>query len=102
MNASSSSDSARAGLRAWRVTPPADPHFRAGVWARIEASRSALRESWSAYCRRHAVLWSLAFLAATSGAALLGQRAGERHTRAEHDTILHTYLAQIDARAMPR
>lgn len=100
MNASPTSDPTREQLRSWRVAPPADPGFRTGVWARIEQTRRAVGESWSAYFRRHSVVWSVAFLVTTSGAALLGQRAGEQHTRAEHDTILHSYLAQIDARAM--
>ena len=87
-------------LHRWRVSPPADPGFRGAVWARIEAARCVVVESWSGYCRRHMVAWSLVLLTMLAGAAWHGQRAGASHTRAEHDTIMHSYLAQIDARAM--
>lgn len=102
MNASPDPDPPRHDLRVWRVVPPADAGFRAAVWARVEAARRLVELSWSAYLRRHALLWSVALLLAVGGSAVLGRRAGAQHTRAEHDTILHTYLAAIDARAMQR
>ncbi len=100
MNLPPTSEPSRNALRAWRVEPPVDSGFRAAVWARIDASRAVIAENWSAYFRRHAVVWSLVLLVCVSGSALLGQRAGERHTSAERDSILHVYLAEIDARAM--
>lgn len=100
MNPSSPSDSLRGALRRWQVAPPADPAFRPAVWSRIESARRVLGETWSAYFRRHALGWSLTMAIALGGAILLGQRAGVRRALAEHDVVLHTYLAQIDARAM--
>ncbi len=102
MNHPTDSDPLRTQLPAWRVAPPSDPAFRTGVWARIEAARRRVDETWSAYCRRHVGAWSLVLLVGLSGAALLGQRAGAEHSRSERENILAAYLAQIDARAMQR
>ena len=102
MNHLNDSDPLRASLPLWRVAPPADPAFRSEVWARLEAARRRLDETWSGYCRRHVGVWWLVLLVGLSGASLLGQRAGAQHSRSERETILTAYLAQIDARAMSR
>ena len=96
----SSPDSLRRSLQAWRVSPPVDPVFRGGVWARIEALRREAEASWSQYVRHHVLLWSLALVVTAGGSALIGQRAAEHRERTDRDAMVHTYLAAIDARLM--
>jgi hypothetical protein len=92
----------RETLRTWQVAPLADAGFRPAVWSRIEAARRAVHENWFGYLRRHAIAWSFVLVATAAGAGLLGSHAGERRAVADHASILDTYLAQIDARAMHR
>ena len=92
----------REALRRWRVAPPADAGFRPAVWSRIEAVRRAASENWFHYFRRHAAAWSLVAVCAAGVAGLLGREAGERRATADHEQILGTYLAQIDARVTHR
>lgn len=100
MNPHSSSAATPNLLRHWQVEAPADPDFRAAVWTRIEGARQAASLSWAGYFRRNAQAWSLALVLALSVSALVGYRAGERHSERERAAILQTYLAAIDARAM--
>ncbi len=82
-------------LADWRVNPPRDPSFRAGVWARVEAMR---REPWAAYVRRHALTSGLALLAVVAVGGWVGMR--QAHARADRDRALlvQVYLSEIDSR----
>ena len=82
------------------MAPPADKSFRPAVWKQIERLRYAATESWFGYLRRHAVVCALVLVAAVAGAGLLGRMTGDWRARADHDAIIGTYLAQIDARVM--
>lgn len=100
MHPSPTSDPLHCRLQDWRVAPPVEPGFRPAVRERIAARLRRGQETWGAYCRRHAVLWSLVFATVVTGAAVHGQRVGERHSEADHRAMVGTYLAEIDARAM--
>ena len=82
-------------LAGWRVTPPRDPSFRAGVWARAEAMR---REPWAAYVRRHALTSGLALLVVVAAGGWIGMR--QAHVRVDRDRamLVQVYLEEIDSR----
>ena len=82
-------------LADWRVNPPRDPSFRAGVWARVEAMR---REPWAAYVRRHALTSGLALLDVVAAGGWIGMR--QAHVRVDQDRamLVQVYLEKIDSR----
>lgn len=91
----SSPDSLSAVLRGWRVTPPADPNFRPGVWQRIG---DRTRESWPVYLRSHATAWSLVAVLAVGAAAYTGSALARSHVRADREAMVVTYLTDLDPR----
>lgn len=82
-------------LRTWRVTPPADPGFRAAVWRRVGRSADA---SWSAYLRTHPAAWSLAAVLAFGVAGFAGHTAAKQRIKTDRDAIAVAYLAELDPR----
>ena len=82
-------------LRGWRVAPPADPNFRHRVWQRLNAQIPA---SWPAYLRGHAAAWMLVTVLTVSAAALTGQAAAKARVRADRDSMVVTYLVDLDPR----
>ncbi|MSU46481.1 MAG: hypothetical protein EXS42_05015 [Lacunisphaera sp.] len=90
-----SRDSLPQALRDWRVTPPADPNFRHGVWQRI-ACRT--RATWPAYLQSHAAAWSLVAMVALGAAAYTGKALARAYVRADREAIVVTYLVDLDPR----
>ena len=86
-------------LQSWRVAPEANPHFRAGVWQRIEAMRRAGAESGGAYVRHHAAMWVLGFVVALGGSGWLGLNAAEKKNEATRQKLVAAYVQSIDPRA---
>lgn len=82
-------------LRAWRVTPPAAPGFRQGVWQRIGRRSGG---TWPAYLRAHAAALSVASLLALAAAAYSGTALARSRARADRDAIVVAYLVDIDPR----
>ena len=82
-------------LRTWRVVPPPDARFRAAVWERI-GLRS--RQSWGHYLRAYAPAWSLAALLTLGAAAYAGHATAKARIRAERDTLVVSYLVELDPR----
>ena len=82
-------------LRDWRVTPPADANFRHGVWQRIARQANA---SWPAYLRGHAVVWALVAVMMVSAAAYTGHAAARARVRADRETLVVSYLVDLDPR----
>ncbi|MDD3179946.1 MAG: hypothetical protein PHQ04_06285 [Opitutaceae bacterium] len=83
-------------LSGWRVAPPANPDFRPAVWRRIGALRS--RESWPAYLRAHAALWTLMAAVVLSAAGWTGHAAAQARMRADREAIVASYLVDLDPR----
>lgn len=100
MNAPESNVSLRPTLQAWQVTPPVDAGFRGAVWARIDAVRECVETTWAGYVRQHLVAWVLVLGFVAVGAGALGFGAGAKHSAADRELILASYVAAIDARAM--
>ena len=100
MNAPDQDQSLRPALLAWQVSPPDDPGFRSALWARIESARERFELTWTGYLRRHTVAWTLVLGLAAVGAGWAGHHAGEDHALADRETVLASYVAVIDARAM--
>jgi len=100
MNAPDQDQSLHTTLLAWRVSPPADPGFRSALWARIESARERFELTWTGYLRRHTAAWALVLVLAAVGAGWAGHHAGEGHALADRETVLASYVAAIDARAM--
>ena len=100
MNAPEKTESLRPTLLAWQVSPSADPNFRTGIWTRIESARQWADLTWSGYLRRHLVAWILVLGMTAVGAGWMGHRAGAQHAAADRETVLASYVAAIDARAM--
>lgn len=82
-------------LRSWRVTPPADPNFRQGVWQRI---RNRAGATWPTYLRAHTAEWSLAAVVALSAAAYTGNALARTRSKADREAIVVTYLTALDPR----
>ena len=100
MNLSESHEPSRPTLQVWQVSPPLDPLFRSAVWARIEAARQWADLTWAGYLRRHTLAWVLVLGVVAVGAGAVGLRAGAKHSAADRDLVLASYVATIDARAM--
>ena len=90
-----SRDSLSEVLRRWRVTPPPDPNFRHKVWQRIG---DQTRATWPAYLRSHATAWSLVAVMALGTAAYAGSALARAHTQADRETLVVTYLVDLDPR----
>lgn len=90
-----SSDSLTKELRVWRVTPPPDPNFRARVWQRLDR-RVAV--TWPVYLRSHIASWSLATMLVVGVAAYAGSALARAHTQAARETIVVSYLVELDPR----
>jgi len=82
-------------LQNWRVSPPADPNFRPGVWQRIGGRAGT---SWPAYLRAHTAGWSLAAVLALSAAGYTGRALARAHVHADREAIVMTYLVELDPR----
>ncbi len=82
-------------LRDWRVTPPAAPGFRQGVWQRIGRRPG---DTWPAYLRAHAAALALASLLALAASAYTGSALARSRVRADRDAIVVTYLVDLDPR----
>lgn len=102
MNPSDNDRSLRSALQAWQVSPPADPHFRSTIWARIEGVREWADLTWSGYLRQHRIAWMLVLAVVTVGAGAVGLGAGAKHSSIDRERVLASYVAAIDARAMER
>ena len=88
-------DSLSEALQGWRVSPPADPNFRPGVWQRIGRQT---RVTWPAYLRAHPAVWSLVAVVMLSAAALTGTALARARTQADREAIVVTYLVDLDPR----
>ena len=82
-------------LESWRVSPAPDPAFRRQVWERI---RKRPDTSWSDYLRAHAAALSLASIVALGVAAWSGGALARSRVRADRESIVMTYLVDIDPR----
>lgn len=82
-------------LHRWRVTPPADPNFRHGVWQRIGDQN---RVTWPVYLRAHPTAWSLAAVLAVSAAGYTGSALAQARVQADREAIVVTYLVDLDPR----
>ncbi len=82
----------------WRVAPPRNPSFRAGVWSRLEAARAAL--PWPAYLRLHAAALTSALALALVLGAWVGREQAQARVATDRDTIARQYVQALDARAM--
>lgn len=82
-------------LRTWRVTPPADPGFRAAVWRRLARPADV---SWFAYLRTHTAAWSVAAALALGVAGFAGHTAAKLRIQADRDAIAVAYLTELDPR----
>jgi hypothetical protein len=100
MNPPDNDSSLRPALLAWQVSPPADPGFRSAILARIEEAREWADLTWAGYLGRHPLAWVLALGAVAAGAGALGLGAGARHSAADRERVLASYVAAIDVRAM--
>jgi hypothetical protein len=81
-------------LRAWRVSPLADPDFRSAVWQRIERHHA----SWPTYLRSHATIWSLAAALTLGTAAFSGAALAKARAHAERESLVNSYLVDLDPR----
>ncbi len=90
-----SPDSPSEILRSWRVTPPADPNFRSGVWQRISRQAGA---TWPGYLRAHTAAWSLVAIVALTTAAYTGHAAASARVRTDREKLVVTYLVDLDPR----
>lgn len=91
-----SSDSLRDVLRAWRVSPPPDPGFRAAVWQRIEETLPA--PTWSVFVRTRAAALTAAAVATVAISGWTGHLVARNHVQADRDTLAASYVASLDAR----
>ena len=82
-------------LRVWRVKPPADPNFRHAVWQRIGSQKGA---TWPAYLRAHTAAWAVFALLTLSTAGYAGRALAQTHMRADRETMVVTYLVELDPR----
>ncbi len=83
-------------LRCWRVSPPADPGFRAAIWARIRATGS--RDTWPAFLRAHAAAWALVAVVTLSAAGYGGYATAQARVASDREAMVFTYLAGLDPR----
>ena len=92
---STSRDPLSEALHAWRVAPRPDPDFRQAVWRRIAKPEGV---TWPAYLRAHAAALLLASVFALGAAAYSGGALARSKVRAERETIVVTYLVDLDPR----
>lgn len=85
-------------LADWRLTPPRDPGFRNGVWARIAGSRRAA--TWPAFARAHGAALAGAFVLAVVAGAWAGKAEARFRVAASRDAIARSYVQSLDARTM--
>lgn len=85
-------------LAQWRVNPPSNPAFRAGVRSRLEADESSL--SWPAFARRHAAFVAGLLVVASVGGALGGQASARLRAAEARERLASAYVQSLDARAM--
>ena len=98
MSSRSPQDSLARELASWRVTPPRDPRFRTGVWARIEAA--ARPSAWTQFARAHAALVSALLVGALAVGALTGRVEAQHKSDRYNDLIAASYVHSLDARWM--
>ena len=91
----SSRDSLSETLRSWRVTPPAEPNFRQGVWQRIGKQTGV---SWPTYLRAHLAAWCVAAAVAMGVAAFTGNAVARTQARTDRNALVVTYLTDLDPR----
>ncbi len=86
-------------LAEWRVTPPRNPQFRTGVWARISGGP---RETWAGYLRTHLVSWSVAAMVAFGAASWAGRAVAQTRLDGERDAMIVSYLVELDPRVQAK
>lgn len=84
-----------AALRVWRVEPPADPRFRAGVWSRLQRRVPA---TWPAYVRGHLAGWAVAAGIAVVAAGWGGHQLAQLRLEAQREQMVVSYLGGLDPR----
>lgn len=99
MNPAESKDPLSQTLATWRVRPKADPNFRPAVWARI---RRSARESWTRYVQAHLAAWSIVAVLAIVSAGVAGVSAGRARLGADRETMVVTYLVELDPRVQAK
>ena len=97
MNFRNAPDSLSPTLADWRLAPPRDPEFRAGVWARIGGSRPV---TWSAYVRRHAAAVGGVLVLAVAVGAFTGREQARNRRADESARLAAAYVQGLDARLM--
>lgn len=85
-------------LAEWRVRPARNPHFRAAVWARVEAA--ARPSTWTRFARTHPAAVSGILAAAVLLGALTGRTEARQHEQQERAAIAANYVHALDARWM--
>ena len=98
MNLPESSEFLSRTLAGWRLVPRRSPDFRAGVWARIEASRGV--PSWGVYARTHAGLVAGILAVALLAGALTGRGKARTRVALEREGLANSYVESMDARLM--
>ena len=98
MKKAETNDSLSRALAGWRVAPGRNAEFRAAVWARIEAARSAV--SWPGYARAHAAVLAGAMALAIIGGGWAGTERAQARVAAERAEIVNAYVQSLDARTM--
>ncbi|MSU25063.1 MAG: hypothetical protein EXS32_14745 [Opitutus sp.] len=98
MNASDPDHLLTRTLAEWHVSPPPNPRFRAAVWARLEAARSA--PTWAGYIGAHAVPVAGALAIAVMVGGLIGRGQARARVAAERATMVNSYVQALDARTM--
>ena len=99
MNLPEPNDPISRTLAEWRVHAKADPNFRPAVWQRI---RQRGRETWTTYVQAHLAAWSVAAVVAVTAAGWAGVSAGRAQLAEERETMVVSYLVELDPRVQAR
>ena len=84
-------------LAQWKVMPPRDPAFRAGVWVRLGAGAPI---GWGAFARRHVATVTGVLLLAVAVGALSGRGQARARSERESARLATSYVQGLDARSM--
>ncbi|MEY4939098.1 MAG: hypothetical protein RIQ93_833 [Verrucomicrobiota bacterium] len=97
MNSPETFDTLARVMRAWRLQPPRNPEFRAGVWQRLRAGQPL---SWAGYVRAHAAPVAATLALAVAVGALTGREQARARVAAERAELAASYVKALDARSM--
>jgi len=98
MNSPDANDPLKPLLADWRLIPPRDPQFRAGVWSRIATAQSPA--TWPGFARSHPAAIAGVFAAAAVVGAVTGREQARARVEADSSRLATAYVQQLDARTM--